>query len=126
MSSIRSFLAAGAGRPLLPALAVLALVLVACGAGAGGGAPSPVATTGVDLPKSYRFAPPAIVVAAAAAVTWTNHDNFTHNVTFEGDAPLTMAPGESVSRTFPTPGLYPYVCSLHPKDMKGSVLVKGS
>jgi plastocyanin len=37
-----------------------------------------------------------------------------------------MAPGESVSHTFTTPGLYPYVCSLHPKDMKGSVLVTGS
>jgi plastocyanin len=37
-----------------------------------------------------------------------------------------MAPGESVSHTFTTPGLYPYVCSLHPNDMKGSVLVTGS
>jgi plastocyanin len=125
MSRIRTLLAAGAGLPLLPALAVLALVLAACGAGASADQ-SPVATTSVDLPKSYRFAPAAIVVEAGSTVTWTNHDNFTHNVTFEGSAPLTMAPGESVSDTLATPGLYAYVCSLHPKDMKGSVLVTGS
>jgi plastocyanin len=125
MSRIRTLLAAGAGRPLLPALAVLALVLAACGAGASADE-SPVATTSVDLPQSYRFAPAAVVVEAGSTVTWTNHDNFTHNVTFEGSAPLAMAPGESVSHTFTTPGLYPYVCSLHPNDMKGSVLVTGS
>jgi len=125
MSRIRTLLAAGAGRPLLPALAVLALVLAACGAGASAGQ-SPVATTSVDLPKSYSFAPAAIVVEAGSTVTWTNHDNFTHNVTLEGSAPLAMTPGESVSHTFTAPGLHPYVCSLHPNDMKGSVLVTGS
>ena len=122
MSRPSSSLAAGVGRSLLPALAVLALVLAACGGGAGA-ASSPVPTTTVDLPKSYKFAPAAITVTAGATVTWTNHDNFTHNVSLEGEAPLTMAPGESVSHTFSTPGTYPYVCSLHPKDMKGSVLV---
>lgn len=125
MNTLRSFLTAGAGL-LLPALAVLAFVLVACGDGGGTTASSPVPTTTVDLPKSYRFAPPAIVVQAGATVTWTNHDNFTHNVSLEGEQPLTMAPGESVSHTFTTPGTYPYICSLHPKDMKGSVLVTGT
>jgi plastocyanin len=117
---------------LRPALGVSSFVLVllvsvavaACGGGAAADAEAtPVATTTVDLPTSYRFAPVAITVTAGATVTWTNHDNFTHNVTLEGAAPLTMAPGELASHTFPTPGLYPYVCSLHPKDMTGSVLV---
>lgn len=126
MSKLSSSLAAGAGRSLLPALAVLGLVLAACGGGGAGTGSSPVPTTTVDLPASYRFAPPAIVVPAGATVTWTNHDNFTHNVSLEGEQPLAMAPGESVNHTFATPGSYPYVCSLHPKDMKGSVLVTGS
>ena len=34
-----------------------------------------------------------------------------------------MAPGSSVTYTFSTAGTFPYVCSLHPKDMKGSVVV---
>lgn len=131
MDRLRPSPAARAGRSLLPALAALGLVLVAaCGGGASGGAgdvqASPVATATVDLPKSYRFAPSAIVVPAGSTVTWTNHDNFSHNVSLEGAAPLAMSPGESVTHTFATPGLYAYVCSLHPKDMKGSVLVTGS
>jgi len=126
MTGLHASLAASAGRPLLPALAVLAFVLVAaCGGGAGTNQ-SPVATATVDLPKSYRFAPVAISVPAGTTVTWTNHDNFTHNVSLEDADPLTIAPGESISHTFATPGLYPYVCSLHPKDMKGSVLVTGT
>jgi plastocyanin len=122
---MRPLLVAGAGRPLLPALATLALLLSACSTGTGASA-SPVATTTVDLPRSYRFAPTAITVPAGTAVTWTNSDNFTHNVALEGAQPLTMAPGESSTFTFETPGTYPYVCSLHPKDMKGTVLVTGT
>ena len=123
MTRIHRSVPAAAGRPFHPVLVVLALVLVAaCGGGAGAGR-SPVATAAVDLPASYRFAPAAITVPAGTTVTWTNSDNFTHNVSLEGLAPLTMAPGERASHTFTTPGSYPYVCSLHPKDMKGSVLV---
>lgn len=123
MTKFRS--TASAGRSLIPALAVLAVVLGGCGGGVSASA-SPVPTTTVDLPKSYRFEPAEIVVPVGATVTWTNHDNFTHTVTFEGQAPLRVAPGESVSHTFTAPGLYRYICSLHPKDMKGSVLVTGS
>lgn len=115
---------------LVDAAVALALVLfvavtvAACGGGASAdGEATPVATTSVDLPTSYRFAPAAITVTAGATVTWTNHDNFTHNVALEGAEPLTMAPGESATHTFTTPGRYPYVCSLHPRDMTGSVLV---
>jgi plastocyanin len=85
-----------------------------------------VATTSVDLPRSYRFAPAAISVPAGATVTWTNNDNFTHNVALEGTEPLTMSPGETATFIFGTPGTYPYVCSLHPNDMQGTVLVTGT
>ena len=124
--------AAGIGSLLRPMPAASALVaaltlvlaVAACGGGtAADGEATPVATTTVDLPTSYRFAPVAITVAAGATVTWTNHDNFTHTVALDGVQPLTMAPGESATHSFTTPGLYPYVCSLHPKDMNGSVLV---
>ena len=127
MNPLRTFRAAGAGSPLLPALAAILLVLAACGGGGGAAASaSPVATTTVDLPKSYKFEPAAIAVEAGATVTWTNHDNFSHTVTFDGDQPLAMAPGESVTRLFSTPGQYAYVCTLHPQNMKGTVLVTGS
>ena len=77
----------------------------------------------MDLPRSYRFAPPAITVPAGTTVTWTNSDTFSHNVRFEGAEPQTMRPGEQTTRTFEEPGLFPYVCTFHAQDMTGSVLV---
>ena len=115
----------GVRRSIIGALAVCTLLAAACGPGAGA-ASSPVATTTVDLPPSYRFVPAAIVVPLGSTVTWTNHDNFTHNVALDGAEPLQMSPGQSVSRAFEAPGTYAYVCSLHPKDMKGTVLVEGA
>jgi plastocyanin len=125
--SARSDRTAGAGSSLLPALAALALALLlgACSAGTTP-SPSPVATSSVDLPKSYRFVPEAIAVPVGTTVTWANHDDFTHNVAFEDAEPLTMVPGATTSHTFTTPGAFPYRCSLHPNDMQGSVLVTGS
>jgi plastocyanin len=112
-------------RVTLGLLAVMAMaVLVGC-SGEAAATPSPVATTTVGLPKSYRFDPPAIEVSVGATVTWTNHDDFTHNVTFEGEPGLTMKPGESVTRAFPSAGTFAYQCSLHPRDMQGSVTVVG-
>jgi plastocyanin len=103
-------------------VAALALATAACAQQASS---SPVATTTVDLPKSYRFAPAAITVQAGSTVTWTNNDNFTHNVAFQGEAPRTMAPGEEATRAFPSAGTFAYQCTLHPTDMQGSVIVTG-
>ena len=109
---------------LVAGLALAAVALAGCSDGAAA-TEAPIATTTVDLPKSYRFEPVAIVVEAGATVTWTNHDEFTHTVTFEGEPALTMRPGESVSREFPTAGSFPYLCSLHPREMTGRVDVEG-
>lgn len=114
---------ASAGYPLRPALAIfLAVLLVAaCQAAA---PTAPVATSQVDLPRSYKFAPADITVAVDTTVTWTNNDNFTHSVRLldSGETQM-MKPGESITHAFTAPGLYQYDCSLHPKDMQGSVLV---
>ena len=117
----------GARAVMGRALSVLALVFVvsAVAGCAPAVSPSPVATTSVDLPKSYRFSPEVITVAAGSTVTWTNNDNFTHNVTFTGEPALMMAPGEQATREFAAAGTYPYLCSLHPNDMQGTVIVTG-
>ena len=86
-----------------------------------------MATSVVDLPPSYRFAPEAISVPAGTTVTWTNNDNFTHSVQFlDGGLPtepLQMQPGASTTFTFDAPGTYRYQCHLHPQDMRGTVTV---
>jgi plastocyanin len=98
-------------------------------AGCAGEAPdAPVATDVVDLPPSYRFEPNVITVADGTTVTWTNHDNFTHNVRLldDGGEVLDLPPGASVSFTFTGPGEHRYDCSFHPSDMSGVVVVSES
>jgi len=106
-------------------IAAIGLLFVGCGGSRAGG--SPVATNSVDLPPSYRFAPPDITVASGTTVTWTNHDNFTHSVQFTDGGlpndPQLMEPGKTTQFTFKTAGTFHYQCSLHPQNMKGSVTV---
>lgn len=85
----------------------------------------PVATNEVNLPPSYKFEPAAITVPDGTTVTWTNNDNFTHNVRLvdDGGEILALPPGESVSHTFTGPGEHRYDCSFHPTDMTGVVIV---
>jgi plastocyanin len=86
-----------------------------------------VATTSVDLPASYRFAPASIVVAKGTTVTWTNDDHFTHSVQFlDGGLstdPLVMEPGQTATFTFDRAGTFSYQCHFHPQNMKGTVTV---
>ena len=127
MRPVHPFASAGRLRPAaLAALIVLALASVVACSSNDAAAAEPVATTKVQLPKSYRFEPEAITVPVGATVTWTNDDNFTHNVTFEGSEPMTMSPGASTTRTFDSAGTFAYQCTLHPQDMQGTVEVTGS
>jgi plastocyanin len=106
---------------LLPILASIALVAAGCGSSESS---APVATTEVEMVKSYRFDPKVIEVEAGETVTWRNEDNFTHTVEVDGQEDHEVGKGESVSITFDTPGTYSYVCTLHSQDMDGEVIVK--
>jgi plastocyanin len=101
-------------------LAGLAVLVAGCG---GDEDAEPVATTEVQMAKSYRFEPQAIRVAAGDTVTWKNDDNFTHTVRVDGQADHEVDRGDSVSITFDEPGTYHYVCTLHRRDMDGTVTV---
>jgi plastocyanin len=123
-------------KRLLAALASTALLgLVGCSSSssASSDAPfkvkgEPVATDRVDLPKSYKFAPAVVEVKAGSTVTWTNHDDFPHNVTLMSGPDKTSKPlgiGDSASIPFTQPGTFYYECTLHPAQMKGKVVVTG-
>ncbi len=107
---------------VLLSLALFALVGTAC-------APSPlnaapVQTDTVLMPRSYKFSPAVIEVKAGTTVTWRNEDNFTHDVKILPDGQLHVAqPGQSVQIKFDKPGTYDYICTFHPTDMKGKVIV---
>jgi plastocyanin len=101
-----------------------ACALFAAGCGQSDDAGAPVRTTEVVMPKSYRFDPKTIQVAAGAKVTWRNEDNFTHTVKVEGMGDHEVEPGDAVVIDFPKAGRYEYVCTLHSHDMKGTVIVQ--
>ncbi len=86
----------------------------------------PVATTEVDLPKSYKFEPVAIEIDAGDEVTWTNRDDFPHNVHLLDGSDVTedLPVGESATIVFDEPGDYYYECSIHPDQMQGKVVVR--
>lgn len=89
-------------------------------------AAGPVAADHVDLPRSYKFAPADILVTAGTTVTWTNSDQFSHNIRLlDGNQVVGLIrPGEKVTHTFTASGVYKYDCSLHPQNMKGTVTVR--
>jgi plastocyanin len=113
-----------------------ALLLSACGSPSGAAlgpedAPfevpgEPVATTEVSLPKSYRYEPAVIEIEAGDTVTWTNEDDFPHNVhLLDGsDRTADLPIGESGSITFQDSGTIYYECSIHPQQMHGKIIVK--
>jgi plastocyanin len=107
---------------LLPAVAAAAVFAAGCGGS--GESSEPVATTQVQMAKSYRFDPKVIEIKAGETVTWTNEDNFTHTVEVDGQEDHKVGKGESVSIKFDTPGTYHYVCTLHSQDMDGEVIVR--
>jgi plastocyanin len=95
-----------------------------------GGAPfevpgEPVKTNQVELPKSYKFSPAVIEIDAGTTVTWTNNDNFPHNVhLLDGsDRSVDLGIGESGTITFEEPGTIYYECAIHPQQMRGKILV---
>jgi plastocyanin len=124
-------------------LAVAVLVLAGCSTASGeGSAPrsdqpadevpfeldvAPVETTEVTAVKSYRFDPQAIEVTVGTEVTWTNEDDFPHNVHFltGSDETHDLPIGKSATVTFDDAGDFYYECSIHPQQMRGKVIVTG-
>jgi plastocyanin len=112
-------------------LALVVVGLVSCASEkSSGDAPfevpgEPVKTNEVDLPKSYKFEPAVIEVEAGTTVTWTNNDNFPHNVhVLDGsDRTVPIGIGESGTITFDDSGTVYYECSIHPQQMHGKVVV---
>ncbi len=99
-------------------------VAIVAAAGCTASAATPVKTSAVTLPRSYRFDPVSIEVPAGTTVTWTNADNFTHSVALTGTSDVhVMKPGETASIAFDQPGTYAYICTFHTQNMKGTVTV---
>jgi plastocyanin len=104
------------------------LGLGACGGGGsndGNAAPAKAKAqpSGVVI-QNFAFSPDALRVKTGTKVTFTNHDGFDHTVTAkDGSFDSGHLVKDAVfTRTFDTPGTYPYLCGIH-NSMTGSVVV---
>ena len=129
-------------RRIIAALTVVLVALVGCSSGSGDAGAAgdqaraaeeppfelnaaPVETTEVTAVKSYKFDPEVIQIDAGSEVTWTNEDDFPHNVRFfdESDTTYDLPIGESASVGFEETGEFYYECSIHPQTMRGKVII---
>ena len=65
------------------------------------------------------------VVPAGRRVVWRNLGRQPHTITAKDGSfdSGVLAPGDTWSRTFATPGIYPYHCQLHP-SLTGLIIVQ--
>ena len=83
----------------------------------------PPSTASVTI-ADRAFAPASIEVAAGGTVEWTNADGEGHTVSATGGAFESgiMPEGAVFTQVFETPGVFDYVCAIHP-EMRGTVTV---
>jgi plastocyanin len=94
-------------------------------AGAGSAPPVAAATSATIEIANFKFAPPDMTVTAGTTVIWKNADDSPHRVADLNGAYASAAldTDDSFSHTFATPGVYRYICSIHPY-MQGEIVVK--
>lgn len=87
----------------------IAIQRVAAGAAAAGDA----VKVGI---VNFAFEPAQLTVKAGQTVVWNNADGAPHGIRFANGAggQDLMLPGQSYSQRFIAPGVYDYVCSVHP------------
>ena len=110
------------GRNLIGALAA-AMLFVATPVSGIGVADAQEANSVVM--KNFDFSPMSLTIKAGASVTWQNMDGEPHTVTsvdglFRSGA---LDQNDKYTFKFVKPGIYKYVCSIHPK-MRAAIIVK--
>ncbi len=75
--------------------------------------------------QGFKFLPQELKIKAGTKVTWINMDSAPHNVR-SSDKILNspdLSEGDSWPYTFIKPGVYNYICSIHP-SMKAKIIVE--
>ena len=83
------------------------------------------AQTAVIQIKNFEFTPMDVTISAGGSVTWKNLDGEPHTVTstdglFRSGA---IDQDEAFTFKFDKPGVYSYLCSIHPK-MRATITVR--
>jgi len=119
MFTKRTCLLSAVGATALMAATLPGLIKAGEAAGAAAANPTTVAI------ENFAFAPANLTVTAGTTVIWKNEDDSPHRIgdkngTFKSAA---LDTDDSFSHTFATPGVYPYICTIHPY-MVGKIIVK--
>jgi plastocyanin len=93
------------------------------GAGCGGSGKSGGGAGAKVKAGDFFFAPQEMRVKAGQTVTWTNTGQTIHTVKGQGFFSQAIDPGRSYSNRFTHAGRFPYLCTLHPQQMRGTVVV---
>ncbi len=68
------------------------------------------------IQKGRRFSVPEVTIRAGDSLTFTNNDEFIHQIyadgLFDSDE---RAPGQTLVESFPSPGTFEVHCHIHPK-----------
>ncbi len=104
--------------------ALTAAALPAIGASGQAGIATAAHAATIEI-ANFKFAPPDLTVPAGTTVTWKNADDSPHRIADKNGAYASAAldTDDSYSHTFATPGVYGYICSIHPY-MVGKIVVK--
>jgi plastocyanin len=92
----------------------------ACAASPAGTAPTVTVTI-----KNFAFSPEPVTAKVGDVIGWMNTDSIGHTATLDDGTCTTdiINNGQTQSLTFSAPGTYPYHCSVHPAQMKGTITV---
>lgn len=110
------------GRGALAA-GLAALLVGAAGSGCGGSSKSGDGGGPKVKAGDFFFAPKELHVKAGESVTWTNTGQTIHTVKGGGFFSRAIDPGKRYSYRFAKAGRFPYLCTLHPAQMRGTVVV---
>jgi plastocyanin len=80
-----------------------------------------------DTISDFKFTPGTLTIHVGDTVTWTNNGPTDHTATADDGSfnTGTLKKGQSASHTFTKPGMFAYICAIHP-FMKGRVVVEAS
>lgn len=77
--------------------------------------------------STFHAVPMELVIPAGSQVTWTNYDEISHDISFDGVQGSRIWTkgwnGDTYSLQFDNPGTYTYHCDVH-KDVNGRIVVK--
>ena len=74
----------------------------------------------------YAFTSPTVHIKVGQSVEWQNMGSVQHTVTETSGRDFASAdinPGQTYVQSFDKPGTYQYVCSIHPTQMHGTIVV---